>query len=131
MVCIVIYFPDGRGTLDGQSRILMASLCARLDMAKMIHYEDEEKQRAHEAVDIGGMERELALTEGKSTQLGSPIVWSHNDLLSGNVLVSKQVQHLVQPVHAIYNFFACGTSTEVGTFWYYSQTLCMPYIQTH
>ncbi|BDA42425.1 probable ethanolamine kinase [Coccomyxa sp. Obi] len=61
-----------------------------LNMAKMIHYEDGEKQKAHEAVDIGAMEIELALTEGKSTQLGSPIVWSHNDLLSGNVLVSKQ-----------------------------------------
>ncbi len=69
-------------------------------MAKMIHYEDEEKQKAHEAVDIGAMETELALTEEKSAQLFSPVVWSHNDLLSGNVLVSKQVQRLEQIVHA-------------------------------
>jgi ethanolamine kinase len=60
-------------------------------MAKKIQYEDEEKQKAHDAVDIGAMEAELALTEKKSAQLESPIVWSHNDLLSGNVLVSKQV----------------------------------------
>lgn len=63
-------------------------------MAAKIKYEDERKQKAHDAVDLAAMQRELALTEDRASRLGSPIVWSHNDLLSGNVLVSKQV-----PIH--------------------------------
>ncbi len=63
----------------------------RLDMGEKVTYSDEAKQRAHEAVDFEGMARELKLTEDKAAQLHSPIVWSHNDLLSGNVLVTRQV----------------------------------------
>ena len=91
-------------------------------MAKMIHYEDEEKQRAHQAVDLGAWESELALTEEKSAQLGSPIVWSHNDLLSGNVLVSKQVQHLERIFYArtttwIHGFLCLWDVTKRHPFW--------------
>ncbi len=83
--------------LDHPRHLLLSQRChcvrLRLDMAKEIRYADEEKQRAHNAVDLGAMARELALTEEKSAQLQSPVVWSHNDLLSGNILVSKQVLH--------------------------------------
>lgn len=64
-------------------------------MGKQITYDNEEKQRAQEAVDFEGMARELKLTEEKAALLDSPTVWSHNDLLSGNILVSKQVSVII------------------------------------
>jgi ethanolamine kinase len=60
-------------------------------MAQKIAYDDEAKQKAQAELDFEGMSSELKLTEETAAQLDSPIVWSHNDLLSGNVLVSKQV----------------------------------------
>ena len=65
-------------------------LC-RLAMAKDITYDDKAKQKAHEAVDLKAMERELDLTEEAAEKLQAPVVWSHNDLLSGNILVTHQV----------------------------------------
>lgn len=61
-----------------------------LDMAREIKYDDEAKQKAHDAVDLDAMERELNLTQEAAEKLQVPIVWSHNDLLSGNVLVTHQ-----------------------------------------
>ena len=63
----------------------------RLDMARNIHYEDAEKQKAQDAVDFEGMAAELRLTEECAARLDAPVVWSHNDLLSGNVLVALKV----------------------------------------
>lgn len=60
-------------------------------MAREIKYDDEAKQKAHDAVDLDAMERELNLTQEAAEKLQVPIVWSHNDLLSGNVLVTHQV----------------------------------------
>lgn len=60
-------------------------------MAREIKYDDEAKQKAHDAVDLDAMERELNLTQETAEKLQVPVVWSHNDLLSGNVLVTHQV----------------------------------------
>ena len=64
-------------------------------MAKDIHYEDEAKQKAHDAVDLMAMEQELNLTCEAAEKLQTPVVWSHNDLLSGNVLVTHQASLLL------------------------------------
>ena len=64
-------------------------------MARDIKYDDVNKQKAHDAVDLDAMQRELDLTSSAAQKLQSPIVWSHNDLLSGNVLVSHQASHHV------------------------------------
>ena len=63
-------------------------------MARGISYEDGAKQRAHEGVDFDEMAEELRATEARSQKMGAPVVWSHNDLLSGNILVSKKVRSL-------------------------------------
>ena len=60
-------------------------------MARDIHYDDEAKQKAHDAVDLTAMEQELNKTCEAAEKLQAPVVWSHNDLLAGNVLVSHQV----------------------------------------
>ena len=61
-------------------------------MARSISYEDGAKQQAHDSVDFDLMAEELRTTEACSQRLGSPVVWSHNDLLSGNILVSKKAR---------------------------------------
>jgi ethanolamine kinase len=68
----------------------MQVLC-RLDMARSIQYDDAAKQAAQEGIDFDGMAAELRLTEDCCSRLDAPVVWSHNDLLSGNVLVSHKV----------------------------------------
>ncbi len=60
-------------------------------MAREIKYDDNIKQKAHDTVDLDTMERELTLTQEAAEKLQVPVVWSHNDLLSGNVLVTHQV----------------------------------------
>ena len=62
-------------------------------MARDIKYDDVKKQKAHDAVDLDAMQRELDLTSSAAQKLQSPVVWSHNDLLSGNVLVTHQATH--------------------------------------
>ena len=69
-------------------------LC-RLAMAKEIHYEDDIKQKAHDVVDLMAMEHELNLTCEAAEKLQTPVVWSHNDLLSGNVLVTHQASSIL------------------------------------
>lgn len=59
-------------------------------MAEEVSYNDGEKQKAHEAVDLKAMEREVELTSAAAEKLNSPVVWTHHDLLSGNILVSHQ-----------------------------------------
>ena len=61
-------------------------------MARSLQYDDTKKQAAQDAVDFDGMAAELRLTEECAARLGAPVVWSHNDLLSGNVLVALKVR---------------------------------------
>ena len=89
-VAINIPKPADCKILSLYAAIYHLHLC-RLAMAKDIRYDDEAKQKAHDAVDLKAMERELDLTEEAAEKLQAPVVWSHNDLLSGNILVTHQV----------------------------------------
>ena len=66
--------------------------CCRLGMARELHFEDSHKQAAMKALDLGAMQYEIEQMEATCTRLESPVVWSHNDLLSGNVMVAEQVR---------------------------------------
>ena len=61
-------------------------------MAREVCIHSEEKPKAHEAPDLDRMETELECTRKLAERLRSPIVFSHNDLLSGNVLVTNQAR---------------------------------------
>lgn len=68
-------------------------------MAREICIHSEEMPKAHEAPDLDRMESELECTRKIAQRLRSPIVFSHNDLLSGNVLVAYQAR-LIMPTPA-------------------------------
>ena len=61
-------------------------------MARELHFEDSQKQAAMNALDLGAMQHEVEQMEATCTRLESPVVWSHNDLLSGNVMVTEEVR---------------------------------------
>ena len=61
-------------------------------MARELHFEDSQKQAAMDALDLDAMQHEIKQMEATCRRLESPVVWSHNDLLSGNVMVTEQVR---------------------------------------
>lgn len=63
--------------------------------------DDPKKQEAFEKIDFDRLHRECCETEAACLRLESPVVFNHNDLLSGNCLVPHEVCcGLWQPVTA-------------------------------
>ena len=54
-------------------------------------YPDADKQRAKEAKDFKAMRSEILELQQICEKLESPVVFSHNDLLSGNVMIPHEV----------------------------------------
>ena len=65
-------------------------LC-RLAAAEKLDFKGSNKQAAFEALDFWGMAREVDATEKACLRLDPPVVFTHNDLLSGNILVAGEV----------------------------------------
>ena len=63
-------------------------------MAKGLRYPDEDRQARHDAVDFAGMEAEVREVEAAVARMAPPHAFAHNDLLSGNILVSTLVRLL-------------------------------------
>nr|BAU37043.1 ethanolamine kinase [Chlamydomonas asymmetrica] len=63
-----------------------------LAMARSLHFDDPAKQKQYAAVDFGAMEKELQELEDLCQLVDSPVVFSHNDLLSGNILILQPPQ---------------------------------------
>ena len=64
----------------------------RLEMAKTLRYLDADCQARHDAVKFVGMEAEVRAVEAAVEGMAPPHAFSHNDLLSGNILVSTLVR---------------------------------------
>lgn len=60
-----------------------------LAMARGLQFEDAAKKADYEKIDFGALEAELDATEAACVATGSPLVWGHNDLLSGNIIVMQ------------------------------------------
>lgn len=58
-------------------------------------YPEASKQKAKEAKDFTAMRAEIVEMHQICEELESPVVFSHNDLLSGNVMVPLEVHPLV------------------------------------
>ena len=54
--------------------------------------DDPKKQHAFKRIDFERMQRECCETEAACLRLDSPVVFNHNDLLSGNCLVPREVR---------------------------------------
>lgn len=63
-------------------------------MAKGLRYPDEDRQARHDAVDFAGMEAEVREVQAAVERMAPPHAFAHNDLLSGNILVSTLVRLL-------------------------------------
>lgn len=55
-------------------------------------YSDADKQKAKEAKDFTAMRSEILELQQICEKLESPVVFSHNDLLSGNVMIPHEVR---------------------------------------
>ena len=64
----------------------------RLHLSQKLTYSDPQKQKAKDAVDFAAMEKEILEMQEVCGQLQAPIVWSHSDLLSGNVMIPLEVR---------------------------------------
>ena len=56
-----------------------------------MEYQDKGKQKAKDAKDFGAMRSEVLEMQRICEELQSPIVFAHNDLLSGNVMIPLEV----------------------------------------
>lgn len=66
---------------------LWTTLAAWLDLARSLKFEDAAKAEVHKAVNFDEMEKEIARVRRKCDNTSSPVVFCHNDLLSGNIMV--------------------------------------------
>ncbi|KAK9842050.1 hypothetical protein WJX81_006195 [Elliptochloris bilobata] len=72
----------------GREPQLFQTITSWLDMAKALRYLDEQRQARHDAVDFAGMAAEVREVQAAVERMAPPHAFSHNDLLSGNILVS-------------------------------------------
>jgi Choline/ethanolamine kinase len=62
----------------------------RLEKAGGLTFDDDATSKAHDAINFAAMASELVAVEALCSQTNSPVVFCHNDLLSGNILVLGQ-----------------------------------------
>jgi thiamine kinase-like enzyme len=55
-------------------------------MAEALSWESEADQKGHAALDFASMRSAVAATEELCARVSSPVVFSHNDLLCGNIM---------------------------------------------
>lgn len=78
----------------------------RLDEAESLKYQDADKQKAKEAKDFSAMRSEVLEMQQICEQLQSPVIFAHNDLLSGNIMIPLEVSwflhlHGMQVCHVL------------------------------
>lgn len=67
----------------------------RLDLSQELEYPEPQQQKAKDAINFADLRKEIQEMQGVCKQLGVPVVFSHNDLLSGNVMIPPEVLHTV------------------------------------
>ena len=76
-----------RGTATSCAGPTQCIIRCRLQEARGLKFEDPEKRAAFEKWDLDELGREIAETQASCERLASPVVCSHNDLLSGNIMI--------------------------------------------
>ncbi|GLU09729.1 hypothetical protein SLE2022_265740 [Rubroshorea leprosula] len=64
------------------------------EKASTLHFEDIDKQRIYETVSFEEVKKELLELKELTGLLKSPVVFAHNDLLSGNIMVNEEEEKL-------------------------------------
>lgn len=75
------------GTRDPQ---LWPTINRFLELARHLSFEEERRQERFDTIDFREVEREVEEVESASSTLHAPVVFSHNDLLSGNFMIDDQ-----------------------------------------
>ena len=70
----------------------------RLAEVRELHFDDPRKQAEFERWDLSALAEELRETRAACEAAASPVVCSHNDLLSGNIMVQREVRSLEPPL---------------------------------
>jgi Choline/ethanolamine kinase len=87
----------GRSSKHRNSTTLRCALnrliLCRLDQARSVQFEDERKAAVHKTLDFDAMSQEISKVREKCDKTGSPVVFCHNDLLSGNIMVMGGFQN--------------------------------------
>mmetsp|Transcript_13939 Transcript_13939/g.37215 ORF Transcript_13939/g.37215 Transcript_13939/m.37215 type:complete len:456 (+) Transcript_13939:67-1434(+) len=78
------------GCQGGNKPLLFDTIYSWLGMARALTFEDSAKQKAFEQVNLDGMAAEVDELQRMCASCASPVVFSHNDLLSGNILVLQE-----------------------------------------
>eukprot|EP00002_Diphylleia_rotans_P039308 TRINITY_DN9090_c0_g1_i1.p1 TRINITY_DN9090_c0_g1~~TRINITY_DN9090_c0_g1_i1.p1 ORF type:complete len:360 (-),score=91.20 TRINITY_DN9090_c0_g1_i1:426-1505(-) len=60
-----------------------------INLAKSLRFDNPEKQKLFEQIDLAVIEKEVDLMKKLTEPLNAPVVFTHNDLLFGNILYDK------------------------------------------
>ena len=60
-----------------------------------LKFDDMAKREGFEKFDFAELEREIDETDAACQRLAPPVVYSHNDLLSGNVMIYPEVASIL------------------------------------
>lgn len=80
----------------------------RLAEVRELQFEDPMKQAEFERWDLGALAAELRETQAACEAAASPCVCSHNDLLSGNIMVPREVRMRTCPIPCTSNSGCAG-----------------------
>lgn len=77
-----------------------------LEVALSVEFLEPEKQSLYKALDLPNIKKELMLLKAKLMLVDSPIVFSHNDLLSGNIMYDSlnDTVTLIDYEYSAYNY---------------------------
>ncbi|KAK4420258.1 putative ethanolamine kinase [Sesamum alatum] len=65
-----------------------------LDRASRLKFDDTEKQKKYEMISFGEINEELSELKVITDRLSAPVVYCHNDLLSGNLMLNDDEEKL-------------------------------------
>ncbi|KAJ7956668.1 Choline/Ethanolamine kinase [Quillaja saponaria] len=76
------------------------------DKASSLEFDDSEKQKVNETISFKDAQDEIAELKELTGLLNSPVVFSHNDLLSGNIMVNDEEEklYLIDFEYGSYNY---------------------------
>jgi len=77
-----------------------------LEVALTVSFDEPERQAAYKALDLPTIKREIMALKAKLMLVDSPVVFSHNDLLSGNIMYDADTDKvtLIDYEYSAYNY---------------------------
>ncbi|KAL1289521.1 hypothetical protein AAHE18_20G065100 [Arachis hypogaea] len=76
------------------------------EQASVLEFDDIKKQKIYETISFAKVHDEIVELKEVTDRLNSPVVYAHNDLLSGNVMINNEQDkvYLIDYEYASYNY---------------------------